>query len=179
MPDCTIRAIAPAEWHSYRDLRLRALKDAPDAFGTRHADAINHADDYWQGRLSNLSTDRDLPLFADYCGKLTGLAWGKIEKPESLGHLFQMWVAPDCRGHGIGRMLVNSVVEWARSKGARTLLWSVACGNTPARRLYESAGFGPIGRPQPMRTDSERLEQPMIRDLSQDAAEQVATNHDV
>ena len=172
MSDCTIRPIAPTEWRSYRELRLRALSDAPHAFGTRYADVIDHANEYWQSRFSNLSADSDLPLFAEHRGELSGLAWSKIERSESLqAHLFQMWVAPDCRGLGIGRMLVDSVVEWARSRGARTLALSVACGNTPAQRLYESAGFRSVGRPQPMRTDSERVEQPMIRDLGRDAAQ--------
>ena len=29
----TIRTFSPGEWRAYRDLRLRALTDSPDAFG--------------------------------------------------------------------------------------------------------------------------------------------------
>lgn len=32
--DFSIRRFKPAEWHTYKTLRLRALDDSPDAFGS-------------------------------------------------------------------------------------------------------------------------------------------------
>ncbi|NJN50896.1 MAG: hypothetical protein HC809_03045 [Gammaproteobacteria bacterium] len=64
-PDERIRTIEPEDWQQYRDLRLRALQDSPDAFGSTYADAKLLSDEQWQARVSNLSNTRDLPLFAD------------------------------------------------------------------------------------------------------------------
>jgi hypothetical protein len=38
---------------------------------------------------------------------------------------------------------------------------AVTCGNSSARRLYERAGFKPMGEPQPLRPGSKLLAQPM------------------
>jgi len=165
--NCTVRSIQPEEWRHYRDLRLRALKDSPDAFGSTYAEAKRYSVSRWKSRVSGLSSETDLPLFAAHDGRLVGLAWGKFESPgEPAAHLFQMWVAPEARGLGIGRWLVESVIDWAKSNGARSLELAVTVGNTGARRLYESAGFEPVGDPVPLRPGSDLLEQNMVLDLT-------------
>jgi ribosomal protein S18 acetylase RimI-like enzyme len=170
MLDDIVRRMAPSDWRRYREVRLRALQDDPDAFGTLYADVVDNPDEFWRARLSNLSADHDLPLFAEMGGAVAGLAWGRIERSDRhRAYLFQMWVAPEHRGHGVGRALVDAVAAWAASRGARSLELTVTCGNTAAIRLYESAGFQAIGIPEPMRPDSELLEQSMKRVLAQNA----------
>ncbi|KAF4407245.1 GNAT family N-acetyltransferase [Streptomyces sp. Ru87] len=45
------------------------------------------------------------------------------------------------RGRGLARALLDAACREARSQGARRLTLRVLGHNTPARRLYESAGF--------------------------------------
>jgi ribosomal-protein-alanine N-acetyltransferase len=45
------------------------------------------------------------------------------------------------RGRGIGRSLLRYAVEYARKKGAATLMLKVHLDNPSARHLYESEGF--------------------------------------
>lgn len=78
-----------------------------------------------------------------------------------MAHLYQMWVAPAHRGRGIGRELLDAVIEWARAAGARAVELGVTCGNTPASRLYARAGFVPASDPGPLRPGSTLLAQPM------------------
>lgn len=54
-------------------------------------------------------------------------------------------VAPARRRHRIGRRLLQTVVDEARATGLGVVL-EVEIGNEAALRLYEAAGFGPIGR---------------------------------
>lgn len=50
-------------------------------------------------------------------------------------------VAPDARGHGLGRALLTRAIEFSRRAGYRSvLLWTVSA-LTDAARLYRSAGF--------------------------------------
>lgn len=42
-----IRALAPHEAGLHRDVRLRALRDAPDSFGETFAEAAARPESYW------------------------------------------------------------------------------------------------------------------------------------
>lgn len=52
-----------------------------------------------------------------------------------------LMVAKDARGHGVGRALLETSVEWARDSGIRKLELHVFPWNEPAIRLYERFGF--------------------------------------
>lgn len=55
-------------------------------------------------------------------------------------------VAPGARCHGLGAMLVNHFITWARGAGLLRLHLEVADDNFAARRLYARAGFTETGR---------------------------------
>jgi ribosomal protein S18 acetylase RimI-like enzyme len=80
-----------------------------------------------------------------------GLAVGAIEAEDAaLAHLYGMWVAPEARGSGAARALVEAVMEWAARRGAPRIMTTVAEGNPAATRLYERAGFADTGRREPL-----------------------------
>lgn len=149
------RTFAQHEWAVYKDLRLRALADSPDAFGSTLAQEQNRSDAEWASRLAAGADSWDFPLVAEVDGKPIGLAWGRIElSSPAVANLYQMWVAPSHRHLGAGRMLLEAVIAWARAKNASYLELGVTDGNDPARRLYSRAGFEPVGQPQPLRPGS-------------------------
>ena len=53
----------------------------------------------------------------------------------------KMAVTPACQGAGIGRKLLQTVIEAGRASGARRLYLETNHTLIPAIRLYESAGF--------------------------------------
>lgn len=159
LADVLIRRLAVSDWAAFREVRLTALRDAPEAFGSTAADAERLSDDAWRGRL------RDRAVFlAELGSHRAGLAAGiRADQPED-AELVSMWVAPAWRGCGIGHRLVEAVLGWAageRFSGVR--LW-VADGNAVAERLYARHGFARTGAVQPMTTGApERLEFEMRR----------------
>jgi ribosomal protein S18 acetylase RimI-like enzyme len=60
--------------------------------------------------------------------------------------VFAMWVAPEARGEGIGRRLLDELEAWIRSVGGRTARLSVTDEAEAAAALYRSAGYEPDGR---------------------------------
>jgi hypothetical protein len=46
MNNIEIITLKPEEWKQYRDLRLRALKEEPQAFGSTYEDISKHPDEY-------------------------------------------------------------------------------------------------------------------------------------
>lgn len=167
-----VRTFCADEWPVYRDLRLRALDDSPDAFGSTLAAEAGRPDAHWAQRLASGSDSQtNLPVVAEIRGEPAGLAWGRIDAfSPDVAVLYQMWIAPGHRGVGAGKMLLEAVIAWARERNASFLELGVTCGNSPARRLYERAGFKPIGEPQPLRPTSQLLAQSMRLPLK-DAAE--------
>jgi GNAT superfamily N-acetyltransferase len=163
MSSPTIRRFEPQEWRKYRRLRLRALAESPDAFGSTLALESERPDAEWVRRLEEGTDMRcHLPLVAQFGGEPIGLAWGRIDAADrEMAHLYQMWVAPEHRRYGTGRLLLDAVIAWAERTGARCLALDVTCGDTSAMRLYGRAGFTPAGRPQPLRPGSPLMKQPM------------------
>ena len=166
-----VRSFAPHEWRTYKDLRLRALADSPDAFGSTLAKEQLRSDDEWSGRLaSGLGSGWDLPLLAEVDGEPAGLAWGRIDPSQpAAANLYQMWVAPQYRRLGAGQMLLEAVIAWASSKNAVSLDLGVTLRDSPAMRLYTRLGFEPAGPLEPLRPGSPVLEQPMRLDLRKDS----------
>ena len=56
-----------------------------------------------------------------------------------------MWVAPDHRSLGAGKLLLEAVIAWAKEKNASYLVLGVTYRDSPAMRLYQRAGFAPVG----------------------------------
>jgi len=162
-----IRPFLREEWPLYRDLRLRALQDAPDAFGSTFAAERDRTDDEWAERLARGAGSPDeLPLVAEFNGEPGGLAWVRLEESEpDVAHLYQMWVAPSCRRRGVGRALLDASTAWARAMGAHQLELDVTCSNDAAVRLYGGAGFELYGERRPLRAGATLDAQAMRRAL--------------
>lgn len=60
---------------------------------------------------------------------------------EPHGFIFDVWVAPEHRGQGVGKRLVDWAVQWAKGRGFRKLKLEVSESNERARHIYEELGF--------------------------------------
>lgn len=150
MPDTiTVRRFLTQEWPTYRQLRLRSLADSPDAFGSTLAAEQERDDQAWAARLSAAAPDQHQPLVAECDGAAAGLLWAKRDGTDpSLVNLYQMWVAPEARGRGVGAALLGAAIDWARAGNARVVQLGVTCGDSAAARLYQRAGFRQAGGPE-------------------------------
>lgn len=136
-----IQRLAAHEGPRLRAVRLRALADAPDAFGSTCDEAADRPPESWAAQL------RAIPTFAAVVdGEDVGIVRGvRDDARTDAAWLISMWVAPEVRGRGVGEALVAAVVEWARAGGARRLLLDVGDHNRPAIALYARMGFEPNG----------------------------------
>ena len=159
-----IRRIRPEDARALKVIRLAALSDRPDAFGSTHAREEAFTDGIWaaratQGSIGDQSVTYLAVLAGDAVGIVTGIRDGSVVE------LVSMWTAPSVRRSGVGRRLVGGVVEWSDEVGAdRIELW-VTRGNDSAERLYASLGFAVTGDFQPLPSDPCRDEIRMSRGL--------------
>ncbi|MEO7999336.1 MAG: GNAT family N-acetyltransferase [Gemmatimonadaceae bacterium] len=169
----TIRRLEAHEWRKYRALRLRALADSPDAFGSTLAIEEVRADAVWSERLAIAANAPDqFPVVAQLSTELVGLIWGRVNADTPhVAQVYQMWVAPECRGNGCGAMLLDALIAWAGNTSAEFVHLSVTIANSAAVRLYARIGFEPYGEPESLRADSPLFAQPMQLALRRDSRE--------
>ena len=143
------RQAQAADWETLRQLRLRALADAPDAFASTLEAEVAFPDEVWRQRAEGG------PASATVIAREGGVDVGLVRvfaEPDVPGrmHLVSMWVDPNYRRRGVARALVAQAVRWAAERGAREVSLWVADHNTAACRLYERVGFRPAGECQPL-----------------------------
>ena len=138
-----IRRLEPAEWQTYRAVRLAALRDAPAAFGGSYDQTAGYPEQTWRDWCSQPSWfafDGDEPIGMVRIGRQDG------KPPE----LISMWVAPRARGTSTATDLVGSVLDWARSEGEPGVRLRVMESNPRARALYQRIGFVDNGTRDPL-----------------------------
>ena len=164
--DVEIRALEGGEWELFKDLRLRALVDAPDAFRGTHAEERSQSDRHWQDMVRRTAEHAHAQLYlAIVDDAACGTAFVRVDHDHATAHIGAMWVAPEARGRGAGSQLLEAAFTFARAHGARHAELAVTHDNGPAEQLYASAGFESTGRTEPLRDGSALSVQWMRRPL--------------
>ena len=133
----TIRRAIAEDWRPYRELRLRSLHIAPDAYGSNHADELAMPETWWRERLIGSHT-----LVAEDAGRAVGIGTGIGDRHEvGSREIVGLWVEPEVRGRGVATSLIEGLAAWARADGAGAIALWVADGNDAALRLYQARGF--------------------------------------
>ena len=163
-----IRRVGRDEWGELRALRLRALQDAPDAFGSTYEEESSRTDAEWMGWAADLADGgSSFGVVADDGGWIAMAVGAPHRDHPGEAGLFAMWVAPDARHAGIGRALV----EQRRGLGALTgLPGAPAPGDGDERRggasLRRGADSSDEGVRLPLREGSDMITMSMTMDLS-------------
>jgi len=77
-------------------------------------------------------------------GGIVGMASARLLVDEA--HVIRLAVSETARRRGIGRALLDGLVDWARAREASGLLLEVRARNAAAQALYVAAGFVADGR---------------------------------
>ncbi len=159
-----IRAFTADEWPLFKELRLRAVADSPDAFRGTHDEEAALDDEQWRDMVARTAAHPDGELFlATVDGRPAGITFVRIHRDDAEASIGSMWVAPEERGRGVSRHLLHAAVDFARAGGATAVRLAVTRDNGPAQRLYETLGFVPNGETEALRTGSDLVVQWMRR----------------
>jgi ribosomal protein S18 acetylase RimI-like enzyme len=159
-----LHQITPQMAASYTAVRLRALKDSPSSFGSTYLGELQLTDEQWDARTANLNGERRVGYLAFDGDQYCGIALCFLEDDDSLkAELISMWVAPEYRKAGVGRLLVDAIVGWAGDRGVRSLQLMVTSCNDAAIEFYKRLGFLMTGRTEPYPNDPALVEYEMLR----------------
>jgi putative acetyltransferase len=146
--------IAPARWPEDTEQARTLLKNYGEYLASSPSGAAGVC---IPGYLSEL---RGLP--GKYLGKEADLLLARVNR-EGAGcvaitrrvlndgmdaaEMKRLWVEPRFRGHGLGRRLVGSAIDWARLHGCSAVVLDTVNEAMPeAAKLYRSLGFEEITR---------------------------------
>ena len=159
--DVEVEIAPPARWAVLRDLRLRALQDTPDAFGSTFEQERRFTADDWRRRVQRADRPTLLawlgppppttvvsPLVRPAGMSLLGWVAPTPDRPDADGviGIYSVFVDTWARGCGVGDALLAAAIGQARAAGARRVVLDVGDRNPPAQALYRRAGFSPTGR---------------------------------
>jgi GNAT superfamily N-acetyltransferase len=132
-----VRPLAPIDYDGWRP-----LWDGYNAFYQRSGptalpEEITHAT--WHRFLD--PTEPVHALVAEQAGRIVGLAHTVFHRSTTRLHdvcyLQDLFTAPELRGLGIGRRLIEAVYESARHAGSSRVYWQTQTGNAAGRALYD------------------------------------------
>jgi GNAT superfamily N-acetyltransferase len=142
-----IRRLRGDEGALLRELRVRSLRDSPDAFGQTAEEAARQPGSDWTAAARAGATgDRrawfvaERTAFPGAVAQPVGIVLGR-RRPPSTVMVFSMWVDASVRRRGVGRRLIEAVETWSSAWAAtHSVLW-VFGTNEPALRFYDRIGY--------------------------------------
>ena len=161
-----IRLLTSHDWRTLQNIRLSALRDSPYAFLHSYADESKYDEARWREEFIRgdwyvyIAVGRP----ADEPVGLVGIT-RELSTPTQHRFLEYLWVAPECRGHGLAFSMIDYILGLLRTSAVRTVFLWVLDNNDRATRLYKRLGFVSCNYRQPLEDSPERSEELMQLDL--------------
>ncbi|HWJ77188.1 MAG TPA: N-acetyltransferase [Niallia sp.] len=143
-----IRILNESDAQLYQELRLRALKINPEAFGSTYEREVKFTHETVVERLRPTEDKFVLGAFGDR-DVLVGMVTFMREsssKTAHKGNIYGMFVTPEMRGQGVGKSLLLELIKQAKTCiGLEQINLIVVSNNDQAKNLYKSIGFEVYG----------------------------------
>jgi GNAT superfamily N-acetyltransferase len=141
-----VRRIRLGEGQLFKDLRLAALTESPNAFSSTYESAVERSWESWRDQADGSASGNDrCTLIAFAGGTPVGLGAVYRDGPQAdEGELLQFWVRPDWRRRGVGRELLEALLRWCEENGILRVRATVTAGNDRAARFYKGHGFASV-----------------------------------
>lgn len=137
----TIRPIRPEDEAAHSAL-IAAM--TPDDLRLRFFGAVSAFDHTQLARMTQIDYDREMALIAttDEGGRTSTLGVVRtITDPDNESAEFAVALRSDFKGRGLGRMLMERMVAYVRSRGTRWIVGEVLRENAPMLGLVKKLGF--------------------------------------
>ncbi|MFL6161799.1 MAG: GNAT family N-acetyltransferase [Jatrophihabitantaceae bacterium] len=162
--ELSVRPVGSDDATKTREIRLRMLRDTPEAFLERYDEVVQYPIAEWIRRSHEWSAAQSVAAFAsvDRWGRWWGFAAGRVVEDRVL--LYAMFVDPAVRGRSlqIGGRLIQAIGRWSRERNRSFVILWVLESNGRACGLYKRVGFNFTGQERPYAFDNRLTEHQMI-----------------
>lgn len=145
-----IIVVQPEQASSYREIRLRGLREHPEAFGETAATFAEKPLETIQTQIQSGFRGGGFILAALSEGGsilgVVGLTVTDAEKTRHRGLVWGMYVVPEARGQRIATRLIENLIHRAeQNEHLEQIHLAVVTTNVAAIRLYKTLGFTAYG----------------------------------
>jgi ribosomal protein S18 acetylase RimI-like enzyme len=147
-----VRPILPSEWERFRELRLRALKESPNAFSSTLGAEALLGFEIWKNWVSE-KPDRKVMVAErgeEWLGTVSAAPYQGLHDAYNF---FALWVDPAVRRSGVGTQLLEAMLAWAKGTQRARARFHVHQANEAALKLLERTGFKDTGERFTLRED--------------------------
>ena len=158
MRDIKIIELSPEQWQRYREIRLEALREEPQAFGSAYTDMEQKSPEYWQGRLAEAAQgEKSWLLFAQEGERLIGMIGAFYDETQETARIIAVYVSKAERGVGVGKALMEGILfKISKKIGIRKIALGVNQEQTAAVKLYQRFGFVVTDEKEEMQGDGKK-----------------------
>jgi ribosomal protein S18 acetylase RimI-like enzyme len=142
--------VEPADWQRLRDVRLAALAESPEMFGSTLAKEQSFDEAEWRGRAARPAT-----FLASRDGVDVGMTG--VYDLDGEWWVMGMWLTPVARGTGVVEALVRACESVAQEAGATTVTLGVMEDNPRGRHAYVRLGYEFTGKREQVRDGRDEL----------------------
>lgn len=135
----SVARVQADDWRRLRALRLAALAESPEMFGSTLTREKAFGEAEWRQRAQRPAT-----FLASRSGDDIGLAG--VHEFDGQWTVVSMWIAPGVRGSGIVDALMDACENTVREAGSDVITLGVMEDNRAGRSAYHRLGFRPTGR---------------------------------
>lgn len=133
----------------WKAIRLEALQNSPESFGSSKKEELNAPTEDWWAQGSDIFG----AFIEDKLVATAGFFIFKMERMKHRGTLFGIYVTPKYRGQGIASQLIKAVINHAKSRVIQLHL-TCTTANESAVKLYQKHGFKIYGtEPRSLKID--------------------------
>ncbi|MEK5038501.1 GNAT family N-acetyltransferase [Sporosarcina sp. FSL K6-3457] len=141
-----VRCLTAQDAEAYLAIRLKALQNNPEAFGSSYEEEKGQPVEKYILRFQSNDSITVGAFVDDQLVGVVTLFRESLAKLQHRANIIAMYVAPDQRGLGIGKSLMVEAIQVANNwAGVEQVYLTVVTTNESAKKLYASLGFEVFG----------------------------------
>ncbi len=150
MTEIIFRGMRPDDLPTLTAIMVEAFEGVSIDQGIEEVFGVIHGHD-WKWRKArhlqdDLRRDPDGILVAECADRVVGFVSSWMDLEAGIGHIPNISLIPEFRGQGLGRQLLNRVLERFRGAGLTHAKIETLAQNAVGNHLYQSVGFQEVAR---------------------------------